>query len=31
MHILTDQEFPVENTEKLADYSDFHAKSVKNV
>ena len=31
MQILTDQELSVGNIEKLAGYSDFHAKLVKNV
>ena len=31
MQILTDEKLPVGNIEKLADCSDFHAKSVKNV
>ena len=31
LQILTDEELPVGNIEKLADCFNFHAKSVKNV
>ena len=31
MQILTDEELPVGNIEKLGDCSDFHAKLVKDV